>query len=41
MENKNQFEWACPKCSKVIKVNSKNTLIIDKELHLKWHELND
>jgi len=41
MENKKQFEWTCPKCSRVIKVNSENTLIIDKKLHLKWHELND
>ncbi len=34
-------EWECPKCSKVIKTNSESILIIDKILHLKWHEIKD
>ncbi len=37
--NKKKFEWNCPKCSKIIRVNSENTLIVDKGLHLKKHEI--
>ena len=36
---KKKFEWNCPKCSKIIMVNSENTLIIGKGSHLLKHEI--
>lgn len=36
-----EVQETCPKCGRVIKANSENTLRLDMTVHAEWHELND
>jgi hypothetical protein len=36
---KAKFEWTCNQCGKVIKVSSERTLLYDRTLHEKKHQV--